>query len=198
MTNGEIENMDTQAEIKIENLAAKAIKAENFLEARRLLEPLVGSDSEYALTTLGWMHEVGKGAPRDGKVAASYYERATKLGCLDAFNPLGRVLWAEGELIKAQNTFKQGAELGNVGSMSWLGVMMLSGIGGPSDVENAMKWLNAAAEKGHIVAKGLLLSLERQNSKSIFRHIIYHFKRAVLVMSGIKDYISNPYSGKLF
>jgi TPR repeat protein len=195
MTNGEIENLALQHEIKIENLAAKAIKAENYSDARRLLEPLVGCDSEYALTTLGWMHEAGKGAPFDRKVAASYYERAAKLGCLEAFNSLGRVLRNEGELTKARNAFKQGAELGNLGSMSWLGIMMRWGEGGPTDDKNGMLWITAAAEKGHFVAKAQLLRIEKQKSKSIFRHIIYHFRKALLIIRGVKEHISDPYSG---
>lgn len=198
MTDNEFKNLALQHEIRIENLAAKAIKAENYSEARHLLEPLLDSGSEYALTTLGWMHEAGKGVPQNRKEAALYYERAAKLGCLDAFNSLGRVLRNDGELTNARNAFKQGAELGNLGSMSWLGFMMFWGEGGAKDDQNGMKLLTEAAEKGHFVARGQLLMIERKKSKSIFRYIIYHFRKVLLVMSGVKEHNSDPYSGRFY
>jgi uncharacterized protein len=183
---------------KTENLAFQAIEAGDYIKARDLLEPLLLNESEYALTTLGWMHEAGKGFPCDIRLAATYYEQAAQKGYLDAFNSLGRVLWADGKLVEARKAFKEGAELGNLSSMSWIGAMMLSGKGGPVDVENGMLWVTAAAEKGHIVAKGQLLILERQNSKSIFRHAIYHFKRLLLGLWGYREYSTDPYSGKVF
>jgi TPR repeat protein len=197
MTNDETKNQAEQNEIKIENLAAQAIKAENFSEARRLLEPLVKSGSEYALTTLGWMHEAGKGLPYDKELAVMYYEQASKMGCLEAFNSLGRVLWADGRLVEARKAFKEGSELGNLGSMSWLGIMMLSGEGGPVDVENGMQCVKAAAEKGHFTAKWQLLLIERHQSKSIFRHIKYYIKKVIIAFRAAKDDSDDPYSGKM-
>jgi TPR repeat protein len=185
-------------EIEIESLAAKAIETENFTEARRLLEPLVKYDSEYALMTLAWMHEAGKGGEPNLKLAASLYRRVADIGCLEAYNCLGRVLRDEGDLIEVRNAFTKGAELGNLGSMAWLGVMMLAGDGGPVDNKNGILWINTAAERGHLVAKGQLLILERQNSKSMFRHIIYHFKRVSLGLRATKGYLDDPYSGKVF
>lgn len=183
---------------EIEILASKSIEGEDFLEAKRLLEPLAANNSQYALMTLGWLYEIEKTTFRDMKLAESFYERATKIGCLEAFNCLGRVLRAEGEFVKARDAFRTGAQSGNLGSMSWLGTMMLWGQGGPVDVDNGMLWLTAAAGEGHLVAKGQLLILERQKSKSIFRHIIYHIKRILLALRAAKDYSSDPYSGKLF
>jgi uncharacterized protein len=185
-------------EIEIENLAARAIEAEDFAEAQALLEPLAESDSEYALVTLAWMHETKKVVPNDLKLAASLYERATKIGCMEAYNCLGRVLRVQEELVKAREVYKAGAERGNIGSMSWLGTMMLWGWGGPVDVDNAMLWLNKTAEKGHVVAKGQLLILERQRSKSIFRHVVYFFRWILLGLHGYREYSSNPHSGKVF
>ncbi|MCC6480078.1 tetratricopeptide repeat protein [Sphingorhabdus sp.] len=192
------ENLTLQHEIEIENLAAQAIEAENFLEARRLLEPLLKSNSEYALTTLGWMHEAGKGLPHDKGLAIEYYEQASKLGCPEAFNSLGRVLWADGQLTEARAAFQEGAELRNLGSMNWLGVMMLRGEGGLVDVENGMRWVTAAAKGGHLAAKGQLLILEKENSKSIFRHVIYQFKRILISLRAAKEYSDDPYSGKMY
>jgi TPR repeat protein len=185
-------------EIVIGSLAAKAIEAEDFAEACRLLEPLIASDSEYALMSLGWMHEAGRVIPSDRKLAASLYARASKIGCLEAFNALGRVHRNDGEFTEARKAFQAGAELGNLGSMCWLGAMMIWGQGGPIDTENGSVWLNRAADKGHLAAKGQLLILERQNSKSIFRHLIYFFKWISLGLRGYREYTTDPYSGKVF
>ena len=183
---------------EIEIFASKYIENKDFLEAKRLLELPGASNSEYAFMTLGWLYEIRITTFRDLKLAASFYERATKIGCLEAFNCLGRVLRTEGEFVKAREAYRTGAESGNLGSMSWLGTMMLWGQGGPVDIENGMSWLTAAAEKGHLVAKGQLLILERQKSKSIFRHIIYYIKRILLALRAARDYSSDPYSGKVF
>lgn len=183
---------------EIENLASQAIQAENFTEAYRLLKPLAEQDSEYALMTLGWLCESNKSPFFDINLAASFYERATKLGSLEAFNCLGRVLRANGKFIEARKAYTDGAELGNLGSSSWLGAMMLWGQGGPVDTDKGMALLTAAAEKGHLVAKGQLLILERQKSKSISKHVVYHFKRISLALRSARDYLSDPYSGKVF
>lgn len=182
----------------IERLAFQAVKTSDYAEARRLLEPLTERDSEYALMTLGWMHEAGKGAPRKMKLAASLYERATQIGCLEGYNSLGRVLREEGDPEKAREAFAKGAELGNLGSIGWLGIMMLSGQGGPIDVENGRIWLNRAAEMGHVAANGKLLIIEKQNSKSVFRHVTYHIKKMLLTYRALRQYSNDPYSGKLF
>lgn len=183
---------------EIENFAAEAIKTENYSEARRLLEPLAKANSEYALLTLGWIHESGKGAPLDYSLAATYYDQATKIGCLEAFSSLGRVLWADNKLKEAREKFKEGAELGNLGCMAWFGIMVFSGKGGAVDLENGILWINAAAEKGHFAAKGQVLIIEKNQSKSIFRHIVYHFKRIFLALRVAKEYLHNPYSNKVF
>jgi TPR repeat protein len=185
-------------DVEIEKLVSQAIDAEDFAEARLLLESIVEQNSEFSLSTLGWMHEAKKTGFFDLGLAASYYERAAKIGSLEAFNSLGRVLYNQGEFEKAREAYRAGAELGNLGSKSWLGVMMLSGKGGPIDVENGMVWITAAAKEGHLAAKGQLLILERQRSNSIFRHIVYHFKRISIALSAAKEHWDDPYSGKLF
>jgi TPR repeat protein len=183
---------------EIESLAAQAIEAEDYTEAQRLLEPLMAHDSEYTLVTLGWLHENGKVISSCAQLAVSLYERATKIGCLEAYNCLGNILNREGEVVRARNVYMAGAELGNLGSMAGLGAMMIWGHGGPKDVENGMLWLTKAAEKGHIYAKVHLLGFERENSKSIFRYVIYRVKCLLLGLRAGKEYYSNPFTDKIF
>jgi TPR repeat protein len=183
--------------LEIESLAGNAIEAEDYLLAKRLLEPLLASNSEYALMILAWMHEGDKIMPSDKTLAASLYERAAEIGCLEAYNCLGRVLRGQNKLVEAREVYQAGAELGNLGSISWLGTMMFWGWGGPADTDNAMVWLNTAAEQGHIVAMGQLLIIERQNSNSIFRHAKYFFKYISLVVRAYREYKNDHYSGKV-
>jgi TPR repeat protein len=183
-------------DIEIQNLAAEAIESKKFFEAQRLLEPLVAHDLEYALMTLGWMHEIRKANQSDNRVAISLYRRAADIGCLQAYNCLGRVLLAEGELVKARDTYMVGAELGHLGCMTWLGSMMFSGQGGKKDAENGLLWFRKAAEKGHYAAQVKLLYWERDNSKSFFRYIVFVFKLVALLRHQAKDYFSDPYADK--
>jgi TPR repeat protein len=185
-------------DIGIAKLAFEAVEAKNYPEALRLLEPLIERDSEYALMTLGWMHENAKGVPSNMKLAESLYQRATEIGCLEAYNCLGLVLRKEGEFVRARNAYMEGAKLGNLGSMTWLGAMMVWEQGGPKDIENGKLWLTAAAEAGHFYAKALLLTLERENSRSIFRHCNFYFKRILLGLRSGKEYYVDPYSEKIF
>jgi len=198
MTVDRAKNLPLRGDVEIENLAFQAVEVGNYQEARLLLEPLIDRESEYALMTLGWMHENGKSVPVDIKLAESLYRRAIGNGCLEAYNCLGLVLCKEGELVEARNAYMEGAKLGNLGSMTWLGAMMVWEQGGPKDIENGKLWLTAAAKSGHFYAKALLLTLERENSKSIFRHSIFFLKRMLLGLRAGKEYYANPYSERVF
>jgi TPR repeat protein len=52
----------------------------NYSEARRLLEAAAGSGNREALTSLGWLHERGLGAPKSLARACELYRQAASLG----------------------------------------------------------------------------------------------------------------------
>jgi len=96
-----------------ERLASQAIEAGDYQKAMSLLQPLVESDSEYALLTLGWICETGAINPPDKKAARSYYERAAALGGSSACLRLGWLLLEEGADYEARRAFERGARLGD-------------------------------------------------------------------------------------
>jgi uncharacterized protein len=183
---------------EIEVLASRAVEAENYLEAQRLLEPLADRNSKYALMTLGWIYESGVAGPPSRALALSSYERASQIGCTQAFNFLGRILWEDGNLVDARNAYQTGAQEGHLGCMCWLGDMMLSGKGGPLDSENGEMWIRTAAKNGHFFAKRKLLSIDEQRDRSIFRYLSYYAKLAFLIVSSTTYYLRNPYSDRVF
>lgn len=96
-----------------EFLAGQAIKAGAYDKAARLLRPLAERNSEYALLTLGWIYETGATGTPDKEAARSFYEHALSHGSATAYLYLGRLLWKDGQELKAQEAFERGAKLDN-------------------------------------------------------------------------------------
>ena len=181
---------------EIETLAYRAVESGNFLEAQRLLEPLASRNSEYALMTLGWIHEAG-GTPSDRELALSFYERASQIGCEPALIFVGRLLREDGNFAEARRVYQIGALKGNLGCMCWLGDMMLAGEGGPLDAESGELWINVAARKGHFIAKRKLLHINLLKSRSTFKYVSYYIKLSFLICASTKFFHSDPYSDKV-
>lgn len=96
-----------------EQHAANAIDAGAYEEAVRLLLPLAQGGSEYALLTLGWVHETGATGVADKNNASHYYERAATIGSVSAYLYLGRLLLRDGKIREARAAFERGVELGS-------------------------------------------------------------------------------------
>ena len=58
----------------------KAYEAGDYEAARKLWQPLADNYDLAALRNLGHLYRLGQGAPKNGKKARSYYEKAAKLG----------------------------------------------------------------------------------------------------------------------
>jgi TPR repeat protein len=97
-----------------ELLAARAIENGAYEEAIRLLMPLAERKSEYALLTLGWIHETGANGSPNKPAARSFYELAASGGSDAAYLYLGWLLLKEGRDIEAGEAFERGAQLNNV------------------------------------------------------------------------------------
>lgn len=104
-----------------------------------------------AISTLGWMHETGNGAPADTAKAASLYRTATAKG--DAFGKwrLGVMIdegKAPGTQAQAIALFREAAANKSAGATASLGVMHAAGRGVVRDYEAAMRYYQAAARMG--------------------------------------------------
>lgn len=104
-----------------------------------------------AISTLGWMHETGSGAPENIAKAASLYRTAAAKG--DAFGKwrLGVLIdegRAPGSEAQAVALFREAAAAKSPGATASLGVMHASGRGVARDYEAAMRYYQAAARMG--------------------------------------------------
>lgn len=104
-----------------------------------------------AISTLGWMYEMGNGVAADTRKAASLYRTAITKG-----DPFGK--WRMGVMIdegKASGTpaeavalFREAAADKSAGATASLGVMHATGRGVTRDYEAAMRYYQAAARMG--------------------------------------------------
>ena len=104
-----------------------------------------------AISTLGWMYEIGKGVTSDTAKAASLYRTAIAQG--DAFGE-----WRMGVMIdqgavpgtkaRALELFRQAAAQKSAGAAASLGVMYATGHGVTRDYESSMRYYQAAARMG--------------------------------------------------
>lgn len=104
-----------------------------------------------AISTLGWMYELGKGVAEDDAKAASLYRTAIAQG--DSFGQwrMGVMIdegTAQGSYEEAVALFRQAAAQKSAGATASLGVMHATGRGVERDYEAAMRYYQAAARMG--------------------------------------------------
>lgn len=104
-----------------------------------------------AISTLGWMYELGKGVAEDDAKAASLYRTAIAQG--DSFGQwrMGVMIdegSAKGTTEEAVALFRQAAAQKSAGATASLGVMYATGRGVERDYEAAMRYYQAAARMG--------------------------------------------------
>lgn len=104
-----------------------------------------------AISTLGWMYEMGRGVAEDDAKAASFYRTAIAQG--DAFGQwrMGVMIddgTARGSATEAVALFRKAAVQKSPGATASLGVMYATGRGVERDYDAAMRYYQAAARMG--------------------------------------------------
>ncbi len=105
-----------------------------------------------AFIELGNRHLEGRGAPRDARTAALWFERAADAGSAPAKFRLG-AMYREGRGLErnpklAYKHFQSAAEQGNARAMYNAAVLLAEGINGAPDYSTAGEWFKKAAEFG--------------------------------------------------
>lgn len=118
---------------------------------------------------LGQMLYTGTGTERDDTVAAEYWQRAAKLGNVNAQYAIGK-LWLENGAGDPEQAvlFTQAAEQNHEYAAYALGKLYLCGHDVPRDKEKAIPLLMAFATQGNIYAQFLLEHLDSFRDPSVF------------------------------
>jgi TPR repeat protein len=95
---------------EIEHQAYEAMKCEDFALAERLFKSLEDGESDYALTSLGWMHENGCLGATNKKLATTYYERAMAIGSENAHLQMALLLANDSRLPESLEAINRGME----------------------------------------------------------------------------------------
>lgn len=98
---------------EIELLAYEAMQREDFGLAERLFTSLENKESDYALTSLGWMHENGYLGVPNKKLARTYFERAMSIGSANAYYERALILANEGKFLESRETIDKGMAIEN-------------------------------------------------------------------------------------
>ncbi len=178
--------------------AAALIEQERYQDAYQLLLPLSDKDSEYTLMALGWLLSSEVIDENNNYDAMSYYYRAASEGNPEAFLRYGQVLLGEGYASEARTTFEGGAELESLGSIYWLGSMLVQGEGGPVDEPKGISFLRQAAEKGHIFAQRDLYRIDFRNTQSLFAKAAIAIKIGLLALKAGKEIVVDRHSEKIW
>jgi TPR repeat protein len=122
-----------------------------------------GADAWFGMVTsardminVAWLHEQGKGVPKDCGKAREWFERAAHFGNAVAMRELG-LLYQNGEGIpqdwgKALEWFEKAATIGDIPSMTSLGLLYQNGQGVTQDNGKAREWYQGAAQSGDPIA----------------------------------------------
>ncbi len=124
---------------------------EGIRDAERLKEAARAGDAS-AFIELGTRYLEGKGAPRDPKAAALWFERAADFGSAPAQYRLG-ALYREGRGVErntrmALKHFQTASDAGNARAMHNTAVLLAEGVNGSPEYAAASEWFKKAAEFG--------------------------------------------------
>ncbi len=126
-------------------------KFEGVRGAERLKQAARTGDAN-AFLELGNRFADGRGAPRDPKIAAQWYERASEFGSAPAQYRLAS-MYREGRGLDrnpkvALKHFQAAADAGNARAMHNTAVLLAEGVNGTPDYAGAADWFRKAAEHG--------------------------------------------------
>lgn len=180
-----------------ERFAFDLLNARDYQRAKEIFKSLAERGSISALNALGWMHETGAAGQIDHIKAIKYYRRAADGGLGEAFYNLGTLLQEMHDKIGAQAALKQGAQLGDLRSMTQWGSTLIEAAEDERERAEGIMWLEKAASEGHFFAKRKLLALELRRSRSLLRKPIFAWKVLHLVIRGAFLYLQDSTSRKL-
>lgn len=120
----------------------KALAAEWFLKSSKQ----GNSDAQLLLSNL---YLVGQGVPEDEEQGKMWLASSAKQGNSSAQYTLGQIYYDEHDYSLAKTWFKKSAVQGDKLAQTMLGEMFLRGQGGPTDYQQAYKWLSLAANRGY-------------------------------------------------
>jgi uncharacterized protein len=135
--------------------AKSMLRQNQFQEAIAIFERITNEkseDSAEAAYCLGIVHQSGSGVPKDANEAAKYYLKAEKFGYPMATYRLGGIYYRLGELQKAYDSFRSVAQ-SNPSAAYWAYRVLIVNRRLDSDPDASEKYLNSAAEQGHVVAQ---------------------------------------------
>jgi len=142
--------------------AWEAYGQKRYKDALPLLTSLADQGDVDALIAVGWINKTGAGGVRDLEFAKLCYRRAADLGSLDALYRLGVVLSRSNDVREALLVFERGAEQGHLPCISALGMEMIRAARSPEETKIGMKWLNDAADRGHLRARAKVVALRME------------------------------------
>lgn len=139
------------------------LEAQEYEQARPLLEAEVRAGDAVAAFNLGLMAQAGLGMDVDLIEAADLFERAQTLGLPQASFSLAMMLLdgsaPEGrDYVRARELMLEAADAGYSPAFSVLSMLDLSGAAGTADLNEAHKWACLAGQTGQELAFAELIS----------------------------------------
>jgi len=123
-------------------------------------QPLAGKNDADALFNLGQAYRLGLGVSLDLARAQELFERAARLGHLDAQTSLGLLLFQSGNRIAAMRWLKSAAERGEPRALLVYGTALFNGDGVETDPVKAYAYVSRAAAQGLAAAKETLAQMD--------------------------------------
>jgi uncharacterized protein len=123
-------------------------------------QPLAGKNDADALFNLGQAYRLGLGVGLDLPRAQELFERAARLGHLDAQTSLGLLLFQSGNRIAAMRWLKAAAERGEPRALLIYGTALFNGDGVERDPIKAYAYVSRAAAQGLAPAKETLAQMD--------------------------------------
>jgi TPR repeat protein len=122
--------------------------------------PLANKNDADALFNLGQAYRLGLGVKLDLATAQGLFERAARLGHLDAQTSLGLLLFQNGNRIGAMRWLKLAAERGEPRALLIYGTALFNGDGVERDTAKAYAYVSRAAAQGLAPAKDTLAQMD--------------------------------------
>ena len=122
--------------------------------------PLANKNDADALFNLGQASRLGLGVKLDLATAQGLFERAARLGHLDAQTSLGLLLFQNGNRIGAMRWLKSAAERGEPRALLIYGTALFNGDGVERDTVKAYAYVSRAAAQGLAPAKDTLAQMD--------------------------------------
>ena len=123
-------------------------------------QPLAGKNDADALFNLGQAYRLGLGVSLDLPRAQELFERAARLGHLDAQTSLGLLLFQNGNRIAAMRWLKSAADRGEPRALLIYGTALFNGDGVERDPVRAYAYVSRAAAQGLAPAKETLAQMD--------------------------------------